>query len=371
MKRYLVGGAVRDSLLGRKVHDRDFVIIGASEQEFLRTYPGARRIGNRDSVYIYHGDEYTVSNLPDIHADLMCRDLTINAFARDEDGGGIVSHSDAFGDLKEKVLKPIAEENFLKDPLRVFRAARFAAEFPDFQTHPELVRIMTQVSGKGLLTQISAERVGSEVIKACAASSPGRFLRLLSETDAFDPWFHEFAGAEKISAGPSPYHEESLLEHTAQVMDKLAGSSLRVWMGLCHDIGKACSPPELLPAHHGHDKRGEAPASDLGRRLRLPNKFIKAGAVSAGEHMVAARYDELKPGTKVRLLMMLRRIGIADDLFEVVKADKGKYFLEDIKKDTRRILTASLPEEFQGIGQKSGEMLFQLQCRKLKSEVKI
>ena len=83
--------------------------------------------------------------MSDIHEDLLHRDLTINAFAEDEDDGSIVSHPDAFGDLEKKILKPISEENFLNDPLRVFRAARFAAEFPDFRVHPELIRVMTQV----------------------------------------------------------------------------------------------------------------------------------------------------------------------------------------------------------------------------------
>lgn len=366
MKRYLVGGALRDNLLGREVHDRDFVIIGASEEEFQKRYSGAKRIGNKDSVYIYKGDEYTVSSLPDIHADLLRRDLTINAFAKDEDNGSLVSHPDAFGDLEKKILKPISEENFLRDPLRVFRAARFAAEFPDFQVHPELIRVMTQVGRGGLIAQISAERVGNEVIKACSALSPGRFLLLLSEAGALTPWFHEFEGTEKIPAGPAPYHKESVLEHTAEIMDRLTGSALRVWMGLCHDVGKVCTPSELLPAHHGHDERGEKLAGDLGKRLKLPNKLIKAGGVSAGKHMVAARYNELKTGTKVRLLLLLRRAGIAEEMFELVDADKGKNFLEEANEDTRQILSVRLPEGFKGLGPESGEKLFQLQCQKLK-----
>lgn len=365
MKKYLVGGAVRDNLLGRQVRDKDFVIIGASEKEFLKRYTKAKRIGNKDSVYIYKGDEYTVSNLPDIHADLLRRDLTINAFAQDEDEEAIVSHPDAFADLEKKILKPISEGNFLNDPLRVFRAARFAAEFPGFRVHSELIRVMAHVSRKGLLDGVSAERVGNEVIKACSAPSPGRFLLLLSETGAFTPWFHEFQGTEKMPAGPAPYHKESVLEHTAEVMDRLKGSSLRVWMGLCHDIGKARSAEEFLPSHHEHGEKGKAPAKNIGTRLKLPNTFIKAGIISAEKHMAAGMYDELRPGTKVRLLLTLNRYGITKEMFEVVAADKGINFIEKAKEDTRQILSVHLPEEFKGLGPESGEKLFQLQCQKL------
>ena len=366
MKKYLVGGSVRDTILGREVHDRDFVIIGASGDEFLNAHRGAKKVGSNDCVYIYKGDEYTVSNLPDIHEDLLRRDLTINAFAKDEDDGSIISHPQASSDLENKVLRPIREENFLNDPLRVFRAARFAAELPGFRVHPELIRIMTHVSEKGLLGSLAAERVGNEVIKACSAASPGRFLRLLSETSALTPWLQEFEGTAAIAAGPSPFHNESLLEHTAAVMDKLAGSPSCVWMGLCHDIGKAVTPEGSLPAHHGHGDRGKDAALAIGTRLKLPARFTKAGVLSSEKHMAAAEYEKLKPGTKVRLLMMLKRHGILRDMFEVVFADKGVNYIEQAEQDVQRILSVRLPEKFRGMGQASGEKLFQLQCQTLK-----
>lgn len=365
MKTYLVGGAVRDEILGKKIHDRDFLVIGATEAAFLRAHPGARRIGADHPVYTYQGDEYTVSTLTDVRSDLMQRDLTINAFAKDRDKGQIISHPDAVDDLKNNVLRPVAEANFLRDPLRVFRAARFAAELPDFRVHPELIRIMGQVAGKGLLQHLSAERIGNETRKACSGESPGRFLRLLLSTGACDPWFVEFVNAETIPAGPLPHHELSLSGHTAEVMDRLAGSALPVWMGLCHDIGKADSPWESLPSHHGHDKKGEAKARDLGRRLRLPRRFIKAGALSAGVHMTAGRYDELRPGTRVRLLTQLHRAGLLADVFQVVQADRGKDFFDRADADLKRILKVKLPDNYHGLGKTSGEVLFQLQCRAL------
>ena len=148
MKKYLVGGAVRDKILGREVHDRDFAIIGASREEFLKQYRGAKKVGRKDCVYIYKGEEYTLSDLSDIQEDLFHRDLTINAFAEDVKDGSIISHPNASNDLENKILRPVREENFLNDPLRVFRAARFAAEFPEFTVHPELIRIMRLTSEK-------------------------------------------------------------------------------------------------------------------------------------------------------------------------------------------------------------------------------
>ena len=113
-------------------------------------------------------------------------------------------------------------------------------------------------------------------------------------------------------------------------------------------------------------ERGEGRRIDLGTRLKLPSRFIKAGAISAEKHMIAAKYEELKAGTKVRLLMMLKRHDITKEMFDVVAADKGKNFIEKAKEDTRQILSVRLPEEFKGLGPESGEKLFQLQCQTLK-----
>jgi len=104
---------------------------------------------------------------------------------------------------------------------------------------------------------------------------------------------------------------------------------------------------------------------NIGTRLKLPNAFIKAGIISAEKHMAAAMYNELRPGTKVRLLLMLKRFGITKEMFEVVDADKGKNLLEEAEEDTRQILSVHLPEEFKGLGLESGEKLFQFQCQKL------
>ena len=361
---FLVGGAVRDRLMGRPVQDRDFVVLGASKQEFLNRFPGAKRVGRRHPVYIVGRDEYILSNAPDIQADLLNRDLTVNALAEDADGR-IFGHPEAISDLKQTVLRPISEQNFLNDPLRVFRAARLAACLPNFAIHPSLEQVMASVGGKGRLEGLAAERVGNEVLKACACPKPGRFLALLAHTGALAPWLHERSRATNVPAGPLTHHSGSLLEHVTQVMNRLAGSALLVWMGLCDDLGKTLTDPQQWPKHHGHDLAGEELALNLGNRLRLPNRYIRAGAVAARWHMVAGRYGLLRPGTKVDMLLMLHKCDLVEALFEVVRADKGQDHVTRAHTDTKRILSVRLPGKYHGMGPKAGEMLRQLRCRAL------
>jgi len=372
MKLYLVGGAVRDSLLGRRIHDRDFVVIGATETEFLIKFPGAKKIGHRDPVFIHDGDEYTLSPAVDIHADLRERDLTINAIAENE-SGRLHALPQSLPDLEKKILSPVSEINFFKDPNRVFRAARLAARFPDFSLDPTLIRVMKRVKEKGLLFDIAAERVGNELIKACAGSQPGRYLDLLSRAGAVEPWLEEFSSARTIPAGPARAHPgshpdqapESLLDHTIDVMDRLSRNPVDVWMGLCHDIGKTRTDAQDLPRHHGHDKTGETIAADFGKRLRLPGKYIRAGAVAARWHMVAGQYDQLRPGTKTALLAELHRYGLVHHLFRLVLADKNRDFSTQAGSDLEKLLSIKLPEKYQGLGKASGRKLFQLRCQAL------
>jgi tRNA nucleotidyltransferase (CCA-adding enzyme) len=361
---YLVGGAVRDRLLGRPVQDKDFVVVGAGEDEFLNHFPHAKKVGQRHPVYIVGRDEYILSSAADIQADLLNRDLTINALAQDL-GGRIFGHPLARSDLQQTVLRPISEQNFLSDPLRVFRGARLAACLPNFAIHPSLEQVMGSVGAKGGLEDLAAERVGSEVLKACGCPQPGRFLTLLAHTGTLAPWLRELSCAADIPAGPSAYHSGSLLAHLTEVMNRLAGSGLLVWMGLCHDLGKTSADPQQWPKHHGHDLAGEELALNLGNRLRLPSRYIRAGAVAARWHMVAGRYDQLRPGTKVDLLLMLHKCELVQELFGVVRADKGQDHVTRAQADMKRVLAVRLPDAYREIGPKAGEMLRHLRCRAL------
>ena len=356
MRIYLVGGAVRDRLLGRPVRDHDYVVLGTDREDFVRRFPSAREVGKRVHVYYLDGDEYTLSPAQCIEDDLLCRDLTINALAMD-DGGRIVAHPLARKHLAEKVLFPVSDENFFADPVRVYRAARFAASLPDFMVHPRLIQLMRQVADRGLTSSIAAERVGHELMKTLCAPVPSRFLHVLDEGGCLKPWFDALYRAASISAGPFPFHNESVLEHTCAVMDRLAGNPLHVWMGFCHDLGKVLTDAEQWPHHHGHERLGEDLVTQIGTRLCLPKKMITAGKIAARWHMAVSRYPELRPGTRVDLLIRVDSPDLLAGICALVCADGGEDMTRLIVRDLDRIHHVQLPEKWQNQGAQSGEHL--------------
>jgi tRNA nucleotidyltransferase (CCA-adding enzyme) len=361
---YLVGGAVRDEVLGRPVKDRDYVVIGGDETTLRRRLPGVKCVGHRHKVYLHRGAEYTLSDAQTIEADLLGRDLTINAVAKGPDGD-LIGAPGAFEDLQARVLRPVAVENFFQDPLRVLRAARFSALFPDFRIDAALGRAMRAVAASGRLADVSAERVGNEVQAALAAPQPSNFLRLLYRTHALDPWFAPWHAADQIPAGPPVFHEDTVLTHTLTVMDRLAGAPLSVWMGWCHDIGKTATAPQHLPSHHGHEHVGEHLARDLGARLRLPRRLIRAGAAAARWHMVAGRYEALRAGTRVDLLVHLNGLRLIPAMMALVAADKPGQDVGRMANDLKTILAVRLSPQETGLGRRSGELLRQRRCQAL------
>ncbi len=368
MRIYLVGGAVRDELLGRPVQDRDFVVIGGSVAELLRRVPGLTQVGRREPVWVRAGEEYTLSAAPSIEADLALRDLTINALAKDE-AGEVVALPGALDDLAARVLRPVAQANFLADPLRLVRAARFAAQLPAFTVDTSLAAIAAVLPTEAW-AKVAAERVGAEVAKACAAPAPGRFLRLLVEWGGFGAWGALWQKAQAIPAGPAPLHNESLAEHTAQVMDRCAGDAKTVWMALTHDLGKIATPHQRWPHHHGHEGRGEVLAWQWGELLRLPKAWIHAGAFGARWHMAAAHYATLRRGTRVRMVLGLARYGLLESMARLVVADGGLDIGPWLVEDWRRIKAVHLPRHVQGLGPKSGEILHALRCAALARPLK-
>lgn len=363
MKIYLVGGAVRDQLMGVAPADFDYVVVGGDEAQLRGRVPGLTRVGQDIPVFVRGGAQYTISEFSTIEDDLGSRDLTINALARDE-SGEVVAHPMALWDLRDKILRPVAQGNFLADPLRVIRAARFAAVFAHFTVHPDLLAAMKTVSVEAL-QGVAAERVGQEVLKAMAARAPGNFLRLLEKSGQLAPWLAEFHGAHHVPAGPSQFHDASVLEHTARVMDRLAGDMLGCWMALCHDLGKTATSPDLLPHHHGHEEVGADMAQGLAVRLRLANRYRAAGRLGARWHMAAGRYADLRPSTRVRLLLELDRAGVTRSFFGLVAADQGGEHLERALRELAVIKSVRLPEKHRDLGPKSRDILLQLRCEAL------
>jgi len=363
MKLYLVGGAVRDRVRGAEPVDFDYVAVGGTEDALRRRVPGLTRVGQGIPVFVRGACQYTISEFQSIEDDLASRDLTINALAEDE-SGTLIAHPLALSDLRGKILRPVAVANFLQDPLRAVRAARFAAAYPDFTVHEDLLAAMRAVPAEAL-GRVAAERVGQETLKACAASAPGNFLRVLEAGNSLVPWLAEFDGADRIPAGPPQHHDASVLEHTARVMDRCAGDVTSVWMGLCHDLGKTATSPELLPRHHGHEECGQDLAEALALRLRLPNRQRVAGRLAARWHMAAGRYGELRPSTRVRLLLELDKAGIMKAFFRLVTADGGGDASAVAEKELALIKSVRLPEKHRDLGPKSAEILLLLRCETL------
>lgn len=369
---------MRNLLLGRPVRDRDYLVLNATVEDFLAAYPGAKPVGKTFPVFILAGSEYSFPRGENLEQDLARRDFTVNALAQEISGAlaqettgtpagddALYSHPQALADIEARLLRPASAHSLSDDPLRAYRAARFLAELPGFTPHPELIEAMRQCAASGTLKEPYAERVGQEALKACAAERPGEFLRLLDQGRCLAPWFAELEGAANIPAGPPKYHDASVLEHTARVMDTLAGDALTVWMGLCHDLGKTLTPAALLPRHIGHEERGEAAALALGERLRLPTRFIQAGADAARWHMLAGRYPELKNATRVDLLFRLKSRGVLRELFRLAAADTGQNFLPEAQADLDAALTAVLPPGARDLGAKSGQLLRSLRIKAL------
>jgi tRNA nucleotidyltransferase (CCA-adding enzyme) len=324
MKVYLVGGAVRDRLLGRPGQDRDYVVVGATPEEMVAA--GFKPVGAAFPVFLHpetkeeyalarterkHGRGYKgfiVYAAPDVtlEQDLARRDLTINAMAMDEAGRLI----DPFGgerDLREGVLRHVSPA-FAEDPLRVLRVARFAARFPTFRVAPETLDLMRGMSASGELETLTPERVWGETDKALGETAPARYLEVLRECGALSRLFPELDALFGVPQ-PSEYHPEvDTGIHILLVLAQAARISpdRRVrFAALMHDLGKGTTPREAWPHHVGHEERGAALVETFCRRWRVPNEYRELAVLTARYHGLCHRACELRPATLLELLESL------------------------------------------------------------------
>lgn len=345
MRIYLVGGAVRDEILGFFPPDKDYAVLGATEESFLRAHPGAKKVGRPGCcVFIHRGREFTLSDQPDIWADLARRDLTINAAAKDE-RGTILATERTRRDLENRVLRPVHPDNFRDDPLRCYRAARMAACLPDFTLHRELEAILHDMARSPTLDHLAAERVCGETRKACGCPAPGRFLRIIAEYGLFAFWFRELA--------PSENGARSAVATTAERMDRLRGDALCVWMGLCSILDT------LVPSHASEGWNPEAArlAGNMSRRLRMPLAFSRAGERAAGWIRAASRYARLPPESRVDLLTDLKDRELNERMLAVAASVSAEAAPETWREDLRRMAEVRLPPDKRGLGPESGRIL--------------
>lgn len=362
MNIYLVGGAVRDLLLGRLPREWDYA-FDDSRERFLAVHPDAVTVG-AVHVCLWQGCEFMPLRGASLMEDLNARDLTINALALDA-AGRLYCHPQALYDLRHKLLRPASSTALADDPGRAFRLARFAACLPDWQLAPEAEAQLCRLTPAELAT-LPAERVGRELLKALAGPAPGRFLRVLAAGGCLSPWFAELNEATRIPAGPPRWHgNNSVLDHTCEVMDRCSGDPLAAWMALCHDLGKLRTPADKWPHHYGHDALGVPVAQMLCRRLALSSLHLKAAETACLDHMRAGHYGELRPGTRRDILWRVDRRGLSRPFWRLVDADSHQKWSIPAERDLHILRAVNLPEEWRNRGPESARQLRDLQCMAL------
>ncbi|TDP62214.1 multifunctional CCA addition/repair protein [Roseateles toxinivorans] len=321
MQTYLVGGAVRDALLGRPVTDRDWVVVGGSPTEMLAE--GFVPVGKDFPVFLhpasheeyalarterktapgYHG--FSVHAAPDVtlEEDLRRRDLSINAMAQDAEGRLI----DPYGgqaDLRNKVLRHVSEA-FAEDPVRILRLARFAARFADFMVAPETQDLMGQMVACGELDALVAERVWQELARGLMEARPSRMFEVLRACGALARLLPEVDRLWGVPQPPAHHPEIDTGVHLMLVLDMSA--QLRAPLSvryacLAHDLGKGTTPVDQLPRHIGHEGRSVKLAAAIAQRLRVPRDCAELAEVVAREHGHVHGSLELSPAAVLRLL---------------------------------------------------------------------
>ncbi len=326
METYLVGGAVRDELLGRPVTDRDYVVVGATPQEMLRL--GFRQVGADFPVFLHPRThcEYALARTERkvapgyrgfvVHAeptvrleeDLARRDLTINAMARAADGT-LIDPYGGLADLRSGILRHVSPA-FREDPVRILRVARFAARF-GFQVAPPTLQLMREMVEAGEAAHLVAERVFVELERALCEPHPELFLDVLRQTGALRVQFPEI---DRLFGIPqvARYHPEiDTGVHTRMTL--MAACALspepRVrFAALVHDLGKGQTPPDQWPSHRAHEMRGVPLVAALCDRLRAPAEWRALALAVTRYHLTVHRAMELKPLTIVRLIEALDAI---------------------------------------------------------------
>ncbi len=323
MKIYCVGGAVRDELLGLKVTDRDYVVVGATPQEMLRL--GFKPVGKDFPVFLHpkSHEEYALARTErktargykgfKIHAapdvtledDLARRDLTINAIAKDE-RGGIIDPYGGVKDLEAGILRHVSPA-FAEDPVRVLRVARFAARF-GFDVAKETLELMREMAQNGEVDALVAERVWQELAKGLMEAKPSRMFEVLRQCGALNKIMPE---VDRLFGVPQPRELHPEIDtglHIMLVIDYAASKNFSLpvrFAALTHDLGKGVTPRSQWPRHPGHEAKSAELVKALCRRIKVPAACRDLALLAAKYHGEAHRALELRPATLVRLLQAL------------------------------------------------------------------
>ncbi len=363
-RTYVVGGAVRDALLGLPVKDKDYVVVGATPQQLLdagflpvgKDFPVFLHPDTREEYALarterktapgYAGFAFHASPEVTLEQDLIRRDLTINAIALASDGQ-LIDPYDGQSDIAARVFRHVSPA-FAEDPVRILRIARFAARFTDFTVAPETLLLMKQMVSSGEVDALVPERVWQELSRGLMEARPSRMFEVLRECGALTrilPELDALAGVPQ----PAEHHPEiDTFVHVMMVIDVAARerSSLPVrFAALAHDLGKGTTPPADWPRHIAHEARSEKLAEQVCRRLKLPNEVRELAMLAAREHGTVSRALEMRADTMVRLLERcdaFRKPARFAELLRVSECDhRGRAgFADRPFPQTARLLTA-------------------------------
>lgn len=323
MQTYLVGGSVRDKLLGLPIKDRDWVVVGSNVDEMISL--GFQPVGKDFPVFLHPKthEEYALARTerktgkgykgftvfadPEVtlEQDLLRRDLTINAIAETADGE-LIDPFDGQKDLKNKLLRHVSPA-FVEDPVRVLRIARFAARF-NFSIADETKALIRQMVANDELRHLVPERVWQELSKALMANTPSRFFTSLRDSQALQAIFPEIDRLFGVPQTAKWHPEIDTGIHVMMVIDRAAQLSddpaVR-YAALCHDLGKGTTPEEVLPSHHGHELRSVHLTQALSERFRIPNDITAVALKMAEFHSHMHRLFEMRPATILNMLESL------------------------------------------------------------------
>ncbi len=393
MQVYLVGGAVRDHLLGHPYHEKDYVVVGASPNQMLNL--GYQPVGKDFPVFLhpetkeeyalarterksgtgYHGFEFHTDTSVTLEQDLIRRDLTINAMAMDE-AGHVHDPYNGQQDLADRVLRHVSDA-FIEDPLRVLRVARFAARYHamGFHVATETLDLMRQLTESGELNTLTPERVWKETSRALMESHADIYFEVLRSCGALKVLFPEIDALFGVPQRPEYHPEIDCGIHTMMSLQQACrqkyDSDVRFAV-LVHDLGKALTPAEELPRHIMHEERGVQPVTELCERFKVPTYTKQLAIAVCKEHLKCHQALNLKPGTLWRLLQrldVLRRPERVEAFVQACECDsRGRLGLEDraypqaqyvreAMQVVRGIKAQDLPADIQGPD--IGEMLIE------------
>jgi tRNA nucleotidyltransferase (CCA-adding enzyme) len=352
MNIFIVGGAVRDELLGLQVKDKDFVVVGSTPEAMLDA--GYKPVGKDFPVFLHPKthEEYALARTerktakgykgfavhaaPDVtlEQDLSRRDFTMNAIAKSDDGK-LIDPFNGVADIQVKMLRHVSDA-FVEDPVRILRAARFSARFTEFTIAPETRELMRQMVENGEVDALVPERVWQELAKGLMEAQPSRMFDVLRACGALERILPELNKLWGVPQPPQHHPEIDTGVHVMMVIDYAAKHNFSLpvrFAALVHDLGKGTTPADILPRHIGHEARSVNLVKEVCKRLRVPNDCKELGVMVAKFHGKLHEALKMRPETLLMFLMELdaiRQPERFEDFLKACEADsRGRTSLEN------------------------------------------